>query len=155
NREDDVKTNMFAIAAALAVVPGALAAKDTVAVAVASAETQATAGSGADGAVVVADPARPLILAGAESAGIDVFDLSGRRVATHKVGDITALDLRADAAPGGGPLLAALDGKANAPKLFRIGAGGVPTPLGLAGIAPEMTVAGLCFSRSHRDGTLY
>src|SRR3546814_19763363 len=95
------------------------------------------------------------MLAGAESAGIDVFDLSGHRSATHKVGDITALDLRADAAPGGGALLAALDGKANAPKLFRIGSGGVPAPLGLAGIAPEMTVDGLCFSRSHRDGTLY
>src|SRR3546814_8691031 len=112
---------MFAIAAALAVVPGALEAKDVAPVAAVSAETQATAGSGADGAVVVADPtdpARSLILAGAESAGIDVFDLSGHRIATHKVGDITAPTLRADAAPGGGELLAALDGKANAPKLL-------------------------------------
>ncbi len=155
-----MKTSLFAAAAALAVVPAGLAAQEaaSVAAAAASAETEATTGSGADGAVVVADPADParsLILAGAESAGIDVFDLSGRRIATYKVGNINALDLRADAAPGGGPLLAALDGKVNAPKLFRIGAGGAPAPLGLAGIAPEMTVAGLCFSRSHRDGTLY
>src|SRR3546814_20241190 len=52
NREDDVKTNMFAIAAALAVVQGALEAKDVAPGAAVSAETQATAGSGADGAGV-------------------------------------------------------------------------------------------------------
>lgn len=156
-----MKTSLFAIAAALTAVPAiATAASDDTAVpaVAASAETQATQGSGADGAAVIADPGDPsrtLILAGAESAGIDVFDLTGQRVATHKVGNIRALDLRADAAPGGAPLLAALDGKANAPRLFRVGAGGAPTPLALTGIKPDMTVAGLCFSRSHRDGTLY
>ena len=152
-----MKTSLFAIAAALAAVPMGATAQQVAAVA-ASAETQATEGSGADGAVVVADPgdaSRSLILAGAESAGIDVFDLAGTRLATHKVGNIRALDLRADAAPGGGPLLAALDGKANAPKFFRVTAGGVPAPLAMAGIEPAMTVAGLCLSRSHRDGTLY
>lgn len=156
-----MKTSFFAIAAVLAGVPAVDAmAQQTapVPVASASAETQATEGSGTDGAVVVADPAdasRMLILAGAESAGIEVFDLTGQRVATHKVGNIRALDLRADGVPGGGPLLAALDGKANAPTLFRVGAGGVPLPLTLVGIQPQMTVAGLCLSRSHRDGTLY
>ena len=155
-----MKTSVYAIAAALAAVPAGLAAQDTEAVprAAASAETQATQGSGAEGAVVVADPAdpsRPLILAGAESAGIDVFDISGKRLATHKVGSIRALDVRADAAPGGGPLLAGLDEKTNAPKLFRVGAGGVPAPITLAGIEPQMTAVGLCLSRSHRDGTLY
>ncbi|PQM28854.1 3-phytase [Sphingopyxis lindanitolerans] len=155
-----MKTSLFAIAAALGTVPAAAAAQDAAALpaVAAAAETEATQGSGADGAVVVADPGDPsrtLILAGAESAGIEVFDLAGHRVATHKVGNIRALDLRADAAPGGAPLLAALDGKANAPKLFRVGAGGVPAPLALTGIEPAMTVAGLCFSRSHRDGALY
>ena len=155
-----MKTSLFAIAAVLAGIPAGATAQQAAPVpaVAASAETQATEGSGADGAVVVADPADPsrsLILAGAESAGIDVFDLAGKRVATHKVGSVVGLDLRADAAPGGGPLLAALDGKVNAPKFFRVGAAGVPAPLALAGIKPEMTVAALCFSRSHRDGTLY
>ncbi|MBL9069707.1 MAG: phytase [Sphingopyxis sp.] len=156
-----MKTSFFAIAAVLAGVPAVDAMAQQAApvpVAAASAETQATQGSGTDGAVVVADPAdasRMLILAGAESAGIEVFDLAGQRVATHKVGNIRALDLRANSAPGGEALLAALDGKENAPKLFRVGAGGVPLPIALAGIQPQMTVAGLCLSRSHRDGTLY
>ncbi|UKK83137.1 phytase [Sphingopyxis sp. BSN-002] len=155
-----MKTSLFAIAAALAGVPvGAMAQPAAPVPAVAaSAETQATEGSGADGAVVLADPADPsrsLILAGAESGGIDVFDLAGKRVATHKAGNVIGLDLRADAAPGGGPLLVALDGKANAPKFFRVTAGGVPVPLALTGIKPGMTVAATCFSRSHRDGTLY
>src|SRR3546814_20347308 len=108
---------MFAIAAALAVVPGALEAKDVAPVAAVSAETQATAGSGADGAVVVADPtdpARSLILAGAESAGVDVFDLSGPRNPTPKARDIPPVDLRAAAPPGGRALLAALDPQAEA-----------------------------------------
>ena len=156
-----MKTSLTALAALLAMGPAAQsAAQDAAAVptVAASAETQATLGSGADGAAIVADPADPartLILAGAESAGIDVFDAAGQRIATHKVGNIRALDLREGAAPGGGALLAALDGPANAPKLFRIGAGGVPAPVALAGVAPAMTVAGLCFARSHRDGTLY
>ncbi|NIJ39725.1 3-phytase [Sphingopyxis panaciterrae] len=156
-----MKTSLFAIAAMLAGVSAAgAAAQEAVPVrtAAASAETQATQGSGADGAVVVADPGDPsrsLILAGAESAGIDVFDLKGQRVGAHKVGNIRGLDLRAGAAPGGTPLLAALDGKDNTPKFFSVGAGGVPAPLTLAGIKPEMTIAALCFSRSHRDGTLY
>jgi 3-phytase len=120
-------------------------------VAAAAAETQATLGSGADGAAVLGD----LILAGAESAGIDVFDANGKRVATRAVGNIRALDLRADAAPGGGALLAALDGAINGPKLFRVSPRGVPAPIAVGGIKPDMTAVGLCLARSHRDGTLY
>jgi len=153
-----VKTSLFAVAAVLAAFPTAMAAQPSGATpaAAALAETQPTLGSGADGAVVVADPAdasRSLILAGAESGGIDVFDLSGQRIASHKVGDIRALDVRGDGA--GGPLLVGLDGKQNAPRLFRIRGNGVPEPLALTGIEPQMTIAGLCFARSHRDGTLY
>lgn len=153
-----MKTSLFAVAAVLAAFPTAMAAQPSGATpaAAALAETQPTLGSGADGAVVVADPAdasRSLILAGAESGGIDVFDLSGKRIASHKVGDIRALDVRGDGA--GGPLLVGLDGKQNAPRLFRIRGNGVPEPLALTGIEPQMTIAGLCFARSHRDGTLY
>ncbi|WOF42541.1 phytase [Sphingopyxis indica] len=153
-----MKTSLFAVAAVLAAFPTAMAAQPPGATpaAAALAETQPTLGSGADGAVVVADPAdasRSLILAGAESGGIDVFDLSGKRIASHKVGDIRALDVRGDGA--GGPLLVGLDGKQNAPRLFRIRGNGVPEPLALTGIEPQMTIAGLCFARSHRDGTLY
>ena len=153
-----MRTSLFAVAAVLAAIPAAMAAQPPGATpaAAALAETQPTSGSGADGAVVVADPAdasRSLILAGAESGGIEVFDLSGQRIASHKVGDIRALDVRVDGA--GGPLLAGLDGKENAPRLFRIRGNGVPEPLALTGIEPQMTIAGLCFARSHRDGTLY
>ncbi|RYY46410.1 MAG: phytase [Sphingomonadales bacterium] len=110
----------------------------------ASAETEATLGSGADGAVRFGD----MILIGAESGGIDVFDLSGKRVAAHAVGNIRALDLR-------GSLVAALDGPKNSPLLFNVSTGGALAPVGLSGIKPAMTIAGLCFARSHRDDTLY
>src|SRR3546814_1518229 len=56
NRADDVKTNMFAIAAALSVVPGALEANDVEPVPAVSAATQAEARSDADSAAVAADP---------------------------------------------------------------------------------------------------
>lgn len=156
-----MKTSFFAIAGALVAMQATgVAAQETAQIrtVATAAETQATQGSGADGAVVVSDPGDPsrtLILAGAESAGIDVFDLSGRRVATHKVGNIRALDVRAGAGLEDAPLLAALEGKANAPLLFRVGGGGVPTAITLSGVKPDMTIAGLCLSRSHRDGTLY
>lgn len=156
-----MKSSLLALTAVLALgfIPQGRAQETALAPIVgATAETQATLGSGADGAVVVPDPADPsriLILAGAESAGIDIFDTAGQRIATHQVGDIRALDLREGAAPSGGALLAALDGRANAPRLFKVGAGGVPAPVTLTGIKPAMTVAGLCLARSHRDGTLY
>lgn len=112
------------------------------------AETAATLGSGADGAVLLDDPAGKLILAGAESGGIDVFDMAGQRIASRAVGNIRALDAR-------GTLIVALDGPKNAPLLFRASAGGALAPLALSGIKAGMTVAGLCLARSHRDETLY
>ncbi len=112
------------------------------------AETAATLGSGADGAVLLDDPAGKLILAGAESGGIDVFDMAGQRIASRAVGNIRALDAR-------GTLIVALDGPKNAPLLFRASAGGALAPLALNGIKAGMTVAGLCLARSHRDETLY
>lgn len=124
----------------------------------AAAETDATAGSGADGAVLIpnsADPAKAIILGGAESGGVESYDLRGKRMATQAIGNIRALDQRAGAAPGGGALLAALDGKTNAPKLFSIGAGGTATPIALTGFEPSLTAVGLCLARSHQDQTLY
>lgn len=155
-----MKTSLYAIASMLACASTTAAAHEgrELPLASASAETEATQGSGADGAVVLpgdGDGSDWLILAGAESAGIDVFDLSGRRVATHPVGNIRSLDMRAGSAPGGDALLAALDGAANSVKLFRLDDGNTPVPIEAAGIEPQMTVAGLCLSRSHRDGTDY
>src|SRR3546814_19739778 len=78
NRADEVKTNMFAIAAALAVVPGALEAKAVAPVAAVSAETPATAGSGPGGAVVAAHPSDPPPsppLTRAQSGGTHISDL--------------------------------------------------------------------------------
>lgn len=110
----------------------------------ATAETEATLGSGADGAVF----AGGMILAGAESGGIEVFNMRGKRIASHAVGNIRAIDSRGD-------LVAALDGPKNSPVLFRVGGAGALTAVTLSGVKPGMTVAGLCLARSHRDDTLY
>jgi 3-phytase len=124
----------------------------------ARAETAATLGSGADGAAVLTDPGDPsksLILAGAESGGIEVFDRQGRRIASQKAGNVRAVDLRPGAVPGDGALLAVLDGAANAPRLFSVAPGAALAPLELTGLRTGMTVAGLCLGRSARDGALY
>ncbi|RYD54197.1 MAG: phytase [Sphingomonadales bacterium] len=126
------------------VAPCAYAQTATVPTLAATAETAPTLGSGADGAVVVGG----VILAGAESGGIDVFDMAGKRLASRAVGNIRALDSR-------GNLVVGLDGPKNLPVLFRAGAGGALSPVALRGVKPAMTVAGLCFARSHRDDTLY
>ncbi len=146
-----MKTSLFAMALALAPVTSANAQTPAVPVPAveASAETAATLGSGADGAVVVGDR----IYAGAESGGIEVFDMTGKRLASHAVGNIRALDARKEA--DGSTLFAALDGRANTPKLFRLDPAGVPRPVVLEGMAPAMTLAGLCLARDYRDDSLY
>lgn len=136
---------------ALAAAWAASASAQGTPVAQAAGETAATLGSGADGAVLLGD----LILAGAESGGIEVFDRSGKRLSSQAVGNIRALDLRAGAAPGGAALVAALDGKDNGPRLFAAAPDGKLTRLTLSGPTPQMTIAGLCFARSHRDDALY
>ncbi|WP_326525136.1 phytase [Sphingomonas sp.] len=153
-----MRSSLMALAAALAASTATAQTPPPPTVA-ASAETAATKSTGTDGAAVLvdaADPARSVILAGAESAGLDVFDARGQRIATHAIGNIRAVDLRAGVAPGGGALLAALDGPSNMPRLFRVTDGrAAPVPLALAGLKPDLTVAGLCLARSHRDDTLY
>lgn len=114
----------------------------------ATAETAATLGSGADGAAVFSDQNGDFILAGAESGGIDVFDMTGKRTASRAVGNIRALDSR-------DKMLAALDGPKNAPLIFRVGAGGALDAVPVTGIKANMTIAGLCLAKSHRDDTLY
>lgn len=142
-----MKTSLFAIAVALVPISAAHA-QGLAPVVEATAETAATLGSGADGAVLVGDR----IYTGAESGGIEVFDMTGKRLASHPVGNIRALDARTDAA--GTTLFAALDGPSNAPKLFRLDPAGVPQPVALAGIAPGMTLTGLCLARDYRDDGL-
>lgn len=146
-----MKSSVIAIVAAAVAASGAQAQTASTKVVEARVETQPTLGSGADGAVVIGEH----ILAGAESGGIERFDLSGKRLASYTVGNIRALDARERAASGGRTLLAALDASANAPKLFSVGASGVPEPLPLAGFSTGSTLVGLCLARSHRDDTLY
>ena len=148
-----MKTSLIAITAATLVMGGPLLAQDPTALPTveAVAETQATLGSGADGAVVIGDR----ILAGAESGGLDAFDRTGKRVASFPVANVRALDARAVSQPDRTQLLAVLDGPSNLPRLFTVPADGAPAPVTLAGVEPGMTVVGLCMARSHRDDTLY
>lgn len=143
-----MKISLFAMALALASGSTVLAQAAAPAVQ-ATAESAATLGSGADGAVVVGDR----IYAGAESGGIEVYDMTGKRLASHAVGNIRALDARKQA--DGTTLIAALDGSSNAANLLRLDPAGVPQPVALEGPTPAMTLTGLCLARDYRDDALY
>lgn len=114
-------------------------------------ETTPTQGRGIDSPVFH----RGNIFGAAKNGGIEVYDSTGKRRAIVPAGDIRALDLRANAVPGGAALLAALDGKLNTVKLFAASEGGALSPLTFNLPAPGMTLAGLCLARSHRDDSLY
>ncbi|RYY44826.1 MAG: phytase [Sphingomonadales bacterium] len=117
----------------------------------ATVETAPTQGPGVDSPVLY----RGNIFGAAEGGGIEVYDATGKRRAIVPAGDIRALDLRDGAAPSGAALLAALDRKTNAAKLFAVSDSGALTALSFTAPAPGMTVAGLCLARSHRDSSLY
>jgi 3-phytase len=121
-------------------------------------ETDPSLKSGADRPAILVDPADPLrsvIFGSGESGGVEAYAVSGRRIGVAAGGDIVSLDLRAGVGPGGSALLAALDAKGNAVRLFAAAADGKLTPLTLAQPKAQLTPVGLCMARSHRDGSLY
>lgn len=121
-------------------------------------ETEPTVASGADSPAILvnpSDPARSLILGSGESGGIESYDPTGKRIAATTGGNIVAIDVRAGAAPGGRPLVAALDTRTAGPKLFAAAADGTLAPLPLTAPAAQMTPVGMCLAKSWRDGSLY
>ncbi len=121
------------------------------------AETAPTAQSDANTAVLLPRETNDaLILGSSESAGIELYDLSGARLGALGGGSVVGVDARFGAPSNSGWIVAALDAATNRIRLFELNAD--------SGDAHERTArnidlgfAGesLCLYRDARDSTLY
>jgi 3-phytase len=119
--------------------------------------TSPTAQGGANRAVVVLDPQRPLIVGTGELAGLEIYDVTGKRLGSAPAGEAVGVDVRYGwpSGPGNsGTILVAADSAASSLRFYRPVDGALsevgarPVPLGIA-------VEGVCLYRSQQDGSLY
>ena len=122
-------------------------------------QTQPTASGEANAAVLVRNAARPgqdHIVATAALGGLEVYDLSGKRVGTTPAGEVAAVDVAYDIALGKrtATVLAVIDTTTNSLRLFEMNQarlaeiGARPLPLGFA-------AEGVCLFRNPLDSALY
>lgn len=125
----------------------------------AKAQTQPTASKETNAAVVVRNtqqPGRDYIVATAALGGLEIYDLSGKRIATTPAGEVAAVDVAYDVPLGKrkATVLAAVDTTTNSLRLFEMqqarlaDIGARPLPLGFA-------AEGLCLFRNPLDSALY
>lgn len=121
--------------------------------------TQTTASKEANSAVLVRDTdksSRSHIVATAALGGLEVYDLTGKRVGTTSSGEMAAVDVAYDVALGSrkATVLAAIDTTTNSLRLFSMKGprlqevGARPLPLGFA-------AEGVCLFRNSLDNALY
>lgn len=125
---------------------------------IAKGQTVPAASAEAGAAVLVRDvrPERSRIVGTAALGGLEVYDLSGKRLSTTAAGEVAAVDVAYDVPLGKkhGTVLAAIDTTGNFLRLFRMEAaklseiGARPFPLGFA-------AEGLCLFRNPLDNALY
>ena len=148
----------LALAVGLALPHPALHAQEASLV-VAKLQTQATASREANAAVVVRNTqrtGRDYIVATAALAGLEVYDLSGKRVGSAPAGEVAAVDVAYGIALGKrmATVLAAIDTTTNSLRLFEMDQarlseiGARPLPLGFA-------AEGVCLYRNPLDSALY
>jgi 3-phytase len=121
-------------------------------------QTVPAASAEAGAAVLVSDvrPGRSRIVGTAALGGLEVYDLSGKRLSTTPAGEVAAVAVAYDVPLGEerGTVLAAIDTTGNFLRLFRMEAaklseiGARPFPLGFA-------AEGLCLFRNPLDNALY
>jgi 3-phytase len=122
-------------------------------------QTRATASKETNAAVLVRDAdksGRSHIVATAALGGLEVYDLTGKRVGTTPSGEVAAVDVAYDVALGNrkATVLAAIDTTTNSLRLFSMKGprlqevGARPLPLGFA-------VEGICLFRNSLDNALY
>ena len=125
----------------------------------AKAQTQPTASKQTNAAIVVRDaqrPGRDYLVATAALGGLEIYDLSGKRVATMPAGEVAAVDVAYGIALGKrkATVLAAIDTTTNSLRLFEMNQarlseiGARPLPLGFA-------AEGVCLFRNPLDSALY
>lgn len=122
-------------------------------------QTEASRSAEVNSAVIVRNAGKPgdsLIVGTAALGGLEVYDLSGKRLGSTPAGEVAAVDVAYDVAIGKtkATVLAAVDTTDNSLRLFTISGaklaevGARPLPLGFAG-------EGVCLFQSPLDGALH
>lgn len=151
--------HLTALAVAVMVVPHATLHAQEAPLVTARLQTEATASKQANAAIVVRNTqqaGRDHIVATAALGGLEVYDLTGKRVGTAPAGEVAAIDVAYDVMFGkrGATVVAAVDTTTNSLRLFEMKEarlseiGARPLPLGFA-------AEGVCLFRNQLDGALY
>lgn len=122
----------------------------------AASETQPTVQGGANMAVMLPGVGGARVLGTGELGGLELYDLSGKRLASMPAGEVVGVDARAGFPLGGAAitLIAAADSTTNSLRFFSYADGSLaevgarPVPLGFA-------VENLCLFHSPQDGAFY
>ena len=122
----------------------------------ASTQTQATASKEANAAILVRGDKGPLIVATAGLAGLEVYDLSGKRVGSAPSGEAADVDVAYDVALGSGKatVLAAIDTTTNSLRLFSM-KGATLSDVAARALPLGFAAEGICLFRNPLDSTLY
>lgn len=121
-----------------------------------AAETAPTVQSDANTAVLIPNAQGGLIVGSSESAGIELYDLTGARRAAIAAGSTVAVDARANGPNQAGWTVAALDGATNRLRLFELNAdAATATERTMRQISIGFSGESLCLYRDARDQTLY
>ncbi len=122
--------------------------------------TQATVDGGEPGtAVVVKDarnPARSLVVGAAGSAGLEVYDLAGKRLSSTDAGEVVSVDVAYGVSMGKrtGNVLAAIDASSHRLRLYTL-QGTALEPVHARDLDLGFAAEGVCLYRNMLDGALH
>ena len=115
--------------------------------------TTPTQRGGSNRAVFLLGGEQPLIVGTAELGGLELYDVTGKRVGSAESGEVVGVDIRYGAL-GDAPLLMAVDATTGSLRFFRP-QGSTLTEVGAGPLALNFAVEGGCLYHSSQDGSLY
>jgi len=115
--------------------------------------TTPTERGGSNKAIFLLGGEQPLIVGTAELGGLELYDLTGKRVGSTEAGEVVGVDVRYGAL-GDAPLVASVDATTNSFRFFRPQGAGL-SEVGAGPLALNIAVEGGCLYRSLQDGSLY
>lgn len=122
-------------------------------------QTDATSSKSPNGSTLVLDhdePARSVLVGTAALGGLEVYDLSGKRIATAASGEVASVDVAYGVPIAGGSrtVLATIDSTENSLRFFWMD-GAQPREIGARAVPLGFAAEGVCLHRSRLDGGLY
>ena len=117
--------------------------------------TVPTQEGGANEAVLLIEGQRSIIVGSAELAGLELYDLDGKRIGAVPAGEAVSLDVRYGALGNStAAVLASADATTNSLRFFRP-AGGTLEEVSARAVPLGIAVEGVCLYKSIQDGSLY